>query len=168
LVRVGLLGGDVKKVPAQKPATSKQDYQTDPAFIRAVVKRWGPLDFDLAAHAQNTQCPRYYSREQNSLVQDWGSLDGNLWLNPEFSDIDPWAAKCARTALRPGARILFLTPAAVSTNWFAEHVFGHARVFAVRPRLTFVGHTTGFPKDMILSVFGVRETPAFCCWRWDR
>ncbi len=156
----------MRTVPAQKPATSKQDYQTDPAFIRAVVKRWGPLSFDLAAHSLNTQCPRfYYSKEQNSLVQDWGRRLGNLWLNPPFADIEPWAAKCSRTKL-VGSRILFLTPAAVSTNWFAEHVFGHARVFAVRPRLTFVGQTTGFPKDMILSVFG--EEPAFCCWRWDR
>jgi phage N-6-adenine-methyltransferase len=154
------------KCPAQKPSTSKQDYQTDPAFVRAVIKRWGPLSFDLAAHAGNHQCPRYYTVQQNSLVQDWSSLAGNLWLNPPFLDIDPWAAKCSRTELQPGSRILFLTPAAVSTNWFADHVFGRARVFAVRPRLTFEGHTAGFPKDMILSVFG--DAPAFCLWRWDR
>jgi len=124
------------------------------------------LAFDLAAHGRNTQCERYFSKEQNSLVQDWGSIGGNLWLNPPFANIDPWAAKCARTTLQPGSRILFLTPAAVSTNWFADHVYGRARVFAIRPRLVFVGHIIGFPKDMILSVYG--EPPAFCLWRWDR
>lgn len=153
-------------MPPQRRSESKQDYQTDPDFVRAVVRRWGPIDFDLAAHADNRQAPRYFSKAQNSLVQDWGSLKGTLWLNPEFADIDPWAAKCARTRLQPGSRILFLTPASVSTNWFADHVYGRARVIACNPRLTFVGHVNAFPKDIILSVFG--EPPAFCCWRWDR
>jgi hypothetical protein len=40
---------------------SRQDYQTDPLFMEAVKKRFGPIGFDLAAHAGNTQHARYFA-----------------------------------------------------------------------------------------------------------
>lgn len=144
---------------------SKQDYQTPDDFMRAVVRRWGPISIDLAAHARNTQCERFFSKADNTLVQDWAAIEGTRWLNPEFNDIDPYAAKCSRTSTANG-KILFLTPASVSTNWFWDHVVGKARVYCLQPRLTFVGHTNPFRSDLILSVFG--EAPALVRWRWDR
>jgi hypothetical protein len=42
---------------------SKQDYKTPSDFIEAVKTRFGSIFFDLAAHAENTQCHRYYAPE---------------------------------------------------------------------------------------------------------
>lgn len=153
--------------PAQKPGRSRQDYGTPPEFVSAVARRFGPITFDLAATAQNAISPLHYCPQEDSLVQDWTRLRGRLWLNPPFGNIGPWAAKCARSA-GPGRTTLLLTPAAVGTEWFADHVYGHARVFAIRPRLTFVGAADPYPSDLILSVYGPEHPPAFCLWRWDR
>jgi hypothetical protein len=49
--------------------------------------------------------------------------------------------------------------------WFAQHVHDKALIVALRPRLTFVGHATPFPKDIILAIFG--EQPGFDTWRWQ-
>lgn len=61
-------------------------------------------------------------------------------------------------------RVPMLSPAAVSTRWFAEHVHGKALVLALRPRIRFVGHEGDCPKDMMISLYGLRA--GFALWRW--
>ena len=148
---------------------SKQDYETPDEFIEAVERRFGRIEFDLAAHAKNTKHRRFFSKQHNSLEQDWHQLGGLLWLNPEFKYIAPWAEKCKVEAAK-GARIALLTPASVGTVWFAEHVHGNALVLGLSPRLTFGGEKTPYPKDLMLSMFGpAGEVPwgrGFDVWRW--
>lgn len=148
---------------------SKQDYETPDEFVAAVAKRFGRIEFDLAASPHNTKHRRYFSKEQDSLAQKWHQIGGLLWLNCEFANIDPWAEKCAAESLL-GARIALLTPASVGTVWFAQHVHGRALVLGLSPRITFVGEPTPYPKDLMLSVFGppgvVPWSPGFDVWRW--
>lgn len=152
--------------PAQKPHRSKQDYQTPPEFIAAVVGRFGPIAWDLAASPSNAVGDgSYFTEQQDSLAQDWTDLTDNLWLNPPFARIRPWASKCRQSA-GLGRRIFLLTPAAVGSNWFAEHVHGHALVLGLSPRIKFVGEKAGYPKDLILSVFSDRSLVGFDVWRW--
>lgn len=40
---------------------TKQDYKTPPEFIAAVERRFGPIGFDLAAHAGNKQHAKYFA-----------------------------------------------------------------------------------------------------------
>jgi phage N-6-adenine-methyltransferase len=151
--------------PAQKRGKSKQDYGTPPEFLVAVTRLYGPIAFDLAAHEGNHVVPDYFAPKHDSLKQEWSALDGNLWLNPPFANIEPWASKCAETELRTGARILFLVPAAVGSNWFRDHVHRKALVIGLNGRLKFDG-VHGYPKDCALCVFG--ESPGFKVWDWRR
>src|SRR5687768_10819519 len=100
--------------PTMKRGKSKQDVQTPPEFMSAVYKRFGPICWDLAASAENTQhASNYFTKEQNSLIQPWHEIQksanhfGWLWLNCEYDDIAPWASKCA-AEMELGARILLL------------------------------------------------------------
>src|SRR5512133_3562881 len=96
--------------PAQKPGRSRQDYGTPRELIAAVEARFNRLDMDLAASPSNAKAPMHYSQADDSLAQDWTCLHGNLWLNPPFADLEPWARKCAESA-GEGRRIFLLTPA---------------------------------------------------------
>ena len=151
-------------MPAQRPGRSKQDYGTPWDFIRAVQRRFGNIDVDLAARRDNAKAPRWIGPARNSLRVCWSRiyLRSLGWLNPPFDNIEPWAAKCA---VETGLRIIMLTPASVGTNWFADHVHGRAWVLALSPRLTFEGHEDPFPKDCMLSLFGFGK-PRFDLWRW--
>ena len=40
---------------------SRQDYATPDQLLESVVKRFGPISFDLAAHAGNKKHPRYFA-----------------------------------------------------------------------------------------------------------
>ncbi len=158
-----------RTMPAQKPGLSKQDYGTPRVFLDAFEKRFGSIAYDLAAHAGNAVVPRFFSPEDDSLVQNWRYLlteeGANLWLNPPFGHIEPWAEKCAAVAkaYHGTAYLALLVPASIGSNWFAEHVHRKAMVYALQGRLSFDGKNP-YPKDCILAMFGL--TPGFAVWDW--
>lgn len=165
---LGGMAAKVLRMPAQKPGRSKQDYATPMELIRAVEKRFGVLVHDLAAHAQNTRCKTFYSKEQDSLKQSWHRdfPKGNLWLNPEFGNIPPFVAKCFEESREREGLIITLTPASIGSEWFAEHVENKALVIGLRPRLSFDG-INPYPKDTMIMLYGRDVTPGFETWRWD-
>lgn len=156
-----------RRLPAQKPGASRQDYATPPEFIDAVERRFGPLVGDLAASADNAKHPSFFTEAQDSLSQPWARwrTDGVLWLNPPFGSIAPWAEKCAIESSQRHGFIVMLTPAAVGTRWFADHVRGKAFVLALEQRITFVGETTPIIKDLMLCVYG-HGLHGFDTWAW--
>jgi phage N-6-adenine-methyltransferase len=155
--------------------SSKQDYETPSEFIAAVKSKFGIVDFawDLAADARNAKAPNYISEREDSLSVDWERLkpSGDNWLNPPFDRIAPWAKKCADTMRidvipESRCRIFLLVPAAVGSNWFAEHVYGHASILALNGRICFDGKAP-YPKDCLLAIYGGGLTePGFGVWRW--
>jgi phage N-6-adenine-methyltransferase len=161
-----------RKMPAQKPATSKQDYGTPWEFIDTVEERFGQLEWDLAASADNCvvrnqeggRSAQFFSEQENSLGQDWQRVGGLLWLNPPFDNIAKFAKKCVEEA-NVRTRILLLTPASVDANWYWDFLRPHAIVYALSPRITFVGTEDPYPRGLLLSVFGFSVT-AFGRWRW--
>lgn len=157
---------EIKKTGASLArGKSKQNYGTPRAFIATVEKRFGPLAWDLAATPENAKAPRFFTEADDSLKQDWLSLEGNLWLNPPFADIAPWAKKASECARRVGFLFL-LTPASIGTEWFARHCHGSGYVLGLSPRLTFEGTSDPYPKDLALTVWG-SSFRGFDTWRWD-
>lgn len=151
----------------QKPHRSVQTYGTPDDFLHAVVTRFGPLDWDLAAEAHNTRAPGFYDEDINSLERPWAleHPTGNLWLNPPYEEITRWADKCRKESKRRTGLIFLLVPASIGAKWFADHVKKHAMVLALTPRLTFRGCTTPYPKDCILAVYGYGFR-GFDMWNW--
>lgn len=155
----------VRTMPAQKPGKSKQDYMTPDDFMTAIAAKFGVPEIDLAATASNARCPRFISPEEDSFKQDWDRLGCELgFLNPPFGDIRPWAKKCVSTTT---LRILFLVPASVGSNWWADHVDGESRVYFLRPRLSFDGKNP-YPKDCALIEYNsdISDAPSYECWNW--
>jgi phage N-6-adenine-methyltransferase len=151
-------------MPAQKPGKSRQDYETPWEFIHAVETMLSEkFEVDLAATANNTKATRYVG--YNSLNQDWDTYQGLLWLNPPFANIEPWAKKCAESVK---ARICFLVPASIGSNWFTNYVHNKAMVLALSPRISFDGKGP-YPKDCILAVYRnlyLSPITGFRLWRW--
>lgn len=57
-------------------ADSTQDYRTDPAFMGAITERFGPIVFDLAAHAGNAQHQRYFTPAEFVVTGTLEDLEG--------------------------------------------------------------------------------------------
>lgn len=154
-------------MPIQKPGKSEQVVGTPDDFFQAAQERFGKFTWDLAADNSNAKCENFFTVEQNSLVQNWSKLDGNLFLNPPFERIAPWAEKCALES-HLGANIFMLVPASVGSNWYLEFVEPYAYVFALSPRLTFIGHNTSYPKCLVLAYYSSYHLTGFKTWRWKQ
>jgi hypothetical protein len=163
---------------------SKQDYKTQSDLMAAIVARFGPITFDLAALAANTQSPNYFAPctgPEGPLPFDdeaygidafdhpWAHLATNrfrregytglLWLNCEFNDIPTWAARC-RDEAKQGANILLLTPASVGANWFSDLIAPYADTYLLKPRLSFIPKQT-YNKDCMISHFVVPKIRSY-------
>ncbi len=157
----------MSKMPKQQPATSKQDYETPPELLSAIAKRFGPIVADLACTKENAKAPIAFTKDQDSLTLSWAKMcpTGTLFLNPEFGNITPFAKKCALESKTRHGLIVMLVPASIGANWFARHVNGQAMVLGLSPRVTFVGEEQGYPKDLMLCVYGY-GLHGFDGWRW--
>lgn len=154
-------------MPAQKPHRSEQDVRTPPEFLVEVQERFGFIMWDLAATAENTVAAWHFGpggMSEDSLTAEW-PRSGLLWLNPPYGNIAPWAKKCAQ-ACELGSRIAMLVPASVGANWFNAWVRPYAYVFEITPRLTFVGHSHPYPKDLILAVYTPEGFVGRDSWHW--
>jgi phage N-6-adenine-methyltransferase len=154
-----------RTMPAQKPGRSETVVQTPTEFIVAVKRYLGITQFgyDLAASADNAQALYYYDEEANSLSKDWGRLDYDMWnwLNPPYDRIQPWVEKASANT----ARIAVLIPASTGANWWRDYVDGFANILLLNGRLTFVGHTSPYPKDLALLLYGSDEI-GYSVWNW--
>ena len=157
-------------VPTQKPHRSRQDYRTPFAFLIA-VKRLLKIDHfvvDLAAGEHNTVAKRFYSVDDNALVQSWNWWSNGewAWLNPPYADIKPWVEK----AYFSGCNIAMLIPASVGANWWKQWVHHRAKVLFLNGRLAFMSDKPMwlYPKDCALLLYGpgLERYPNYDIWTW--
>lgn len=153
-------------MPAQKPGKSEQVVETPDDFIQAVLIRLGISGFslDVAASPDNTQAPLFYDEETNGLIQPWYT-SGWAWCNPPYSSISPWVEK-AWTEAQKGAHIVMLVPASTGSNWWRAHVDGKAYITFLNGRVTFVGHSSPYPKDLALLLYAPFLSGGSTVWRW--
>lgn len=91
------------------------------------------FDTDLAASAENALCPKFFTEDQNSLVQDWTGVTG--WLNPPYSIGKKFVLKCLEENNKANL-VCLLLPARVDTQWF--HMLPEGTwVFFFKGRLKF-------------------------------
>lgn len=175
---------------------NKQDYATPADFMAAVVKRFEPIAFDLAAHASNTKSPNYFAPAtgpegplpwdpkayaMDAFDHSWSKLSCNtfcsmgfkglLWLNCEFNDIPRWITRVKEESEK-GANILALTPASVGSVWFDTLVATSANVYLFKPRIAFIPGEP-YNKDCMLSHFVSPSDrnamfPFICTWDWKQ
>ncbi len=125
-----------------------------PPKLFAALDREFRFELDAAASAENTKCPRFYSRYDDGLSQPWAP--SRTWCNPPYGRaVGAWVAK-AHVESDLGALVVMLLPARTDTRWFHEHVIRRAEVRFLPGRVRFVGAKAGAPFPSIVVVFRPR------------
>lgn len=155
--------------PAQKPGKSVQEVGTPDEFIKAVEKRFGKIDVDLAGDSNLHVVDKWYGPGSttaiDSLVHPWQHYKFGF-LNPPFGKIAPWVEKCAYERTK-GTKIIALLPMALETKWFTNYVYRQAHVLILKPRLKFKGHNHDFPKGLIVAHYDTLNYPKQSIEIWD-
>lgn len=154
--------------PRQRPGRSRQDYGTPESILEAVKRlmQISVFALDAAASPDNAVASRYYTVDDDGLAQPWHE-SGVTWWNPPYGQCGRWAAKADAEASF-GRVSVGLIPTSVGSNWWYTFVHRRAHVKFLNGRVTFVGCTAPFPKDVALVIYGnpVRWPVGYDIWAW--
>lgn len=141
-------------------AASSRDmtWTTPPSLLEALYRVNGG-EFDLDPCSPRLDGPvaakvRYTARD-DGLSRLWPP--GVVFCNPPYGrSIGGWVAKCREEAERRPGAIIGLFPSRTGTQWFQNHVSGHADIIMIRGRLVFGTDEDGDPApfDSTLAVWG--------------
>lgn len=172
--------------PSINRAESSGDIWTPLIFTTAVQTTFcRTLTVDLAASGkESAKASIWITPEEDSLTLDWvdyyyyyrsGAAADALWLNPPYSNITPWAKKCANTyVFDEQVEIFLLVPGSIGANWFWDYVWDYATVYSVG-RMAFdncfdrkTGElvSTVYPKDLIFCHY-TNTSPSRTLQRWQ-
>jgi phage N-6-adenine-methyltransferase len=128
----------------------RYDWET-PSAVFAEYDAEFHFTLDVCATSATAKCARFFSPEQNGLLQDWG--DDVCWMNPPYGpQIAAWMEKAWRSSLA-GATVVCLVPSRTGTRWWHDWVKGKAEVRERQGRITFVGAPNPAGFDSVAVIY---------------
>lgn len=113
------------------------------------------FDFTLdpCATPLNAKCKKYYTIQENGLLQNWGGEI--VFCNPPYGrHIADWVKKCYAESLKPNTQIVMLIPARTDTSYFHEYIYHRAKeIRFVRGRLKFGESKNAAPFPSMVVIF---------------
>jgi site-specific DNA-methyltransferase (adenine-specific) len=105
---------------------------------------------DPCASPDNAKCERYFTVEQDGLLQSWQGE--RVFVNPPYGTaIADWLRKGYREA-RGGALVVFLVPARTDTRWWHDYAI-KGEVHLLRGRLKYNDGDDSAPFPSAVVVF---------------
>lgn len=112
------------------------------------------FDLDVCANFDNAKCERFFTKEQDGLLQEW---TGNCWMNPTYGrGIGRWVRKAYQSAESGKATVVCLIPSRTDTSWFHDYVLKGEMHF-IRRRIRFGGSNFDAPFPSMVVVFKAKE-----------
>lgn len=135
-------------------STGKNDWATPQALFDELDAEFH-FTLDPCATPETAKCAKFYTEEDNGLVQDW--TGETVFCNSPYSDQQQtkWVRKCYEHGLR-GRVAVMLIPARTDTKRFHDYIYGKAEVRFIKGRLKFGGCENSAPFPSMVVVFGKR------------
>lgn len=102
---------------------------------------------DPCATKENTKCKKFYTKEDNGLIQDW--KEEFAFVNPPYSNIKDWVSKASKY------RCVMLIPARTDTKWFHEYIYQKpdVEIRFLKGRLKFSNSKNSAPFPSMIVIF---------------
>ena len=107
------------------------------------------FDLDACASVKNTKCPRFFSKEQDSLQQQW---KGTVWMNPPYGRCISAFMRKALEESKRGVTVVCLVPSRTDTTWWHKYA-RQGQIIFLRGRLRFGGATASAPFPSAIVIY---------------
>ncbi len=132
--------------------SSQTDDWATPAEFFEELDREFRFNLDPCASEQNHKCERYFTKEQNGLLQDGGG--SRVFCNPPYGRvIGDWVRKAYEEGHKENTLVVMLIPARTDTQYFHNYIKHRAEVRFVEGRLKFGEAKQGAPFPSMVVVF---------------
>lgn len=126
------------------------EWETPQEFFENVNKEFS-FTIDVCATSINTKCSRYYTKNENGLLQDW--KNEIVWCNPPYGRaIKYWVEKAYNESLR-GCTVVMLLPSRTDTQYWHDYIIPFAEVRFIKGRLRFNNSVNSAPFPSALVIF---------------
>ena len=132
--------------------SSKTDQWATPQDFFDKLNEEFNFNLDPCADEANHKCERYFTREQDGLLQDWGG--STVFCNPPYGrEVGKWTKKCYEEAQKENTLVVLLIPARTDTSYFHDYIYGKAEIRFVRGRLKFGEGKNSAPFPSMVAVY---------------
>lgn len=131
--------------------SSKSDLWETPQILFDQLDHEFHFSLDVCALPENAKCEKYYTPEQDGLLQPWYGI---CWCNPPYGrGIGKWV-KRAHDYAANGVTTVMLLPARTDTKWFHDYILNPQReVRYIRGRLKFGKAKNNAPFPSMIVIF---------------
>ena len=108
---------------------------------------------DPCASKNNAKCKKYYTKEDNGLIQSW--RDEIVFMNPPYGrKISKWVEKAYIESIHEDCIVVCLIPSRTDTKYWHDYIFSKAhKIMFIKGRLKFSGHKNSAPFPSAIVVF---------------
>lgn len=133
---------------------NKKDKWATPQYFFDNLNKKYNFTLDTCCEIETAKCKKYYTEEENGLIQDWS--DEVVFCNPPYSrgNIDKWMKKCYEESLK-GTKIVALIPVSSSSKWFHNYVWNKCELIFLDKRLKFEGALQCAPFSSALAIYNL-------------
>ena len=133
-------------------SSASSDWSTPQDFFDKLNEEFH-FTLDPCADVLNHKCDKYYTKEQDGLIQDWSGE--SVFCNPPYGrDMPKWVQKCFNEVYAGKCRCaVMLVPARTETKWFHNYIYNKSEIRFVKGRLKFGGQKNNAPFPSMLVIF---------------
>jgi len=130
-------------------SSQTDEWETPQDMFDALDKEFH-FNLDPCATPENAKCEKFFTKEQNGLIQDWGGH--SVFVNNPYSDNTKWVRKAYRESLKPNTRVVMLLPSRTDTKWFHKYCI-KGTIWFIKGRLKFGGQENSAPFPSMVVIF---------------
>lgn len=131
-------------------SSQRSDWETPQDLFERLDEEFH-FTLDPAASEECHKCSRFFTEEQDGLLQPW--TGERVFCNPPYGrKIGDWAKKACEEAQNPDTIVMMLLPARTDTRWFHRYIYGKAEIRFLKGRLKFgkAKNSAPFPSMVVI------------------
>ena len=131
-------------------SSQRSDWETPQDLFERLDEEFR-FTLDPAASEECHKCSRFFTEEQDGLLQPW--TGERVFCNPPYGrKIGDWAKKACEEAQNPDTIVVMLLPARTDTRWFHRYIYGKAEIRFLKGRLKFgkAKNSAPFPSMVVI------------------
>lgn len=143
--------------------SSKSDEWATPKDLFNKLNAVYNFTLDPCATAENRKCWKYFDENDDGLTQDWSNEV--VFVNPPYSNVAGWVAKCYNESLNNKAICVLLIPARTDTKWFHKYCLNADLIQFVKGRVKFdngAAKLNSAPFPSMIVVFDGKSNDGDC------
>ena len=129
--------------------SSKSDEWSTPDYLFKDLDNEFHFTLDPCASEENHKCDKYYTKEDNGLIQSWAGE--RVFCNPPYGrQVKEWVRKAATSDAEIVVLLIF---ARTDTQYFHDYIYHKAELRFIKGRVKFGNAINNAPFPSMLVIF---------------